>query len=486
MSYFEPESLASPVRPGDLVQGDMVGNWRVEQELGRGGMGTVYAVLHSEIGKRAALKVIHQHALTDEYNAERFLIEARAVNTVTHPNIVDIFESGTLPDGRPFLVMERLDGKTLGDRQDEGRLPAIEVIDYLVPLCDALAAAHAVGVVHRDIKLDNVFLVDATATQLSLGGGPSVKLLDWGIASMVNRDGERSYGNLMVGTPRYVAPEQARGERVTTASDVYSLGVVAYELFLEEAPFNAPSAAELLVMHLTEAPPMPHEVWPLIPPALEELLLAMLAKTPSLRPSITQVAETLMDLRAELRRCTSSPMIAVTEPRATPRAFPRAATPDFGRDPTQLNTSPAEPALVANRWQKSWRWVAAAAIVMSILGLRMFVKGGGPAPVAAATTDAPIAGTVTPSAEIAPEPEPIVGPAPSIGVPVVTSPSKAVHRAVRNLATGAPVVTVPAADVPAAGAPVATKPAAAAPVATKPTPKPTRKGLHPDAVIDPY
>ena len=294
--------FVAPLRPGDLAPESLVGHWRVEHELGRGGMGTVYAVVHTQIGKRAALKVIHQHALTPEYDAARFLTEARAVNAVSHPNIVDIFESGTLPDGRPYLVMERLHGKTLGDRQDQGRVPALEVIDYLVPLCDALAAAHTAGIVHRDIKLDNVFLVDANCTQIGAGGGPTVKLLDWGIASMVNVDGERSYGNLMVGTPRYVAPEQARGERVTTASDVYSLGVVAYELFLEEAPFNASSAAELLVQHLTEAPPMPHEVWPTIPTMLEDLLLAMLAKTPALRPTVTQVAETLIDLRNELRR----------------------------------------------------------------------------------------------------------------------------------------------------------------------------------------
>src|SRR5512134_2849787 len=121
---------------------DVVGPWRIEGELGRGGMSTVYAVVHTEIGKRAALKVVHHHVLSETFSAERVMLEAQVVNKVGHKNIVDIFESGTLPDGRPYLVMERLDGCSLGQRFAAGRVPADDVIAILLQICDALTAAH--------------------------------------------------------------------------------------------------------------------------------------------------------------------------------------------------------------------------------------------------------------------------------------------------------------------------------------------------------
>src|SRR5437899_5282911 len=148
--------VTEPAEPDDLVAGDQAGPWTVERELGRGGMGSVYAVTHDGIGKRAALKVMHRR-LIEGSSAERILQEARVVNQVGHPNIVDIFETGALPDGRPYIVMERLEGVPLSQRADEGKILADEVIAILLQICDALIAAHAAGVVHRDLKLDNVF-----------------------------------------------------------------------------------------------------------------------------------------------------------------------------------------------------------------------------------------------------------------------------------------------------------------------------------------
>src|SRR6478672_7594690 len=140
----------------DMLPGAKAGPWIVERELGRGGMGSVYAVTHEGIGKRAALKVMHRR-LTTSSSAERILQEARVVNQVGHPNIVDIFETGTLPDGRPYIVMERLEGVPLSFRADEGKIMPDVVIGILLQVCDALIAAHATGVIHRDLKLDNVF-----------------------------------------------------------------------------------------------------------------------------------------------------------------------------------------------------------------------------------------------------------------------------------------------------------------------------------------
>ena len=281
----------------DLDPSTALGDWRIEARIGEGGMGTVYAAVHEVIGKRAAIKVIRSEVCTSPRALERFLQEARIVNRIRHRNIIDIFHVGQLDDGRPYLVMELLVGATLGERLDAGPIPAIESIDILVQICAALEAAHSHGVVHRDLKPDNVILAAGP-------GGNVAKLLDWGIAKIRDpaRPDDGSVGGTLLGTPRYVAPEQARGRRVGGATDVYSLGVIAYELFLGAPPFAGDNAADLLAAHLCEEPPPPHDSWPDIPAELDALLLAMLAKDPEARPGVAAVAETLGRIRLELLR----------------------------------------------------------------------------------------------------------------------------------------------------------------------------------------
>jgi len=279
-----------------LRPGAKAGPWVVERELGRGGMGAVYAVVHEEIGKRAALKIVHARLVGTSFNPARMLVEARVVNQVGHPNIVDIFETGTLADGRPYIVMERLDGQPLSQRADSGKIRPDLVVGILLQVCDALIAAHAAGVVHRDLKLDNVFLVDNPDDPRAV----KVKLLDWGIAKLLHNDARHTFEGQLVGTPQYLAPEQARGAEVSPKADVYSLGVMAYELFLEQRPFEAETAAEIMVMHLRATPPPPRALWADIPPQLEALLLAMLAKQPGRRPTMREVAHQLEAVRAEL------------------------------------------------------------------------------------------------------------------------------------------------------------------------------------------
>jgi eukaryotic-like serine/threonine-protein kinase len=312
---------ARPDREADvLLPGAQAGPWTIEHELGRGGMGAVYAVVHETIGKRAALKVMHRR-LADDHCTARILLEARVVNQVGHPNIVDIFETGALGDGRPYIVMERLDGLSLGERADEGKLLPDQVIDILLQICDALIAAHAAGVVHRDLKLDNVFLVDNPDAPTS----PRAKLLDWGIAKVLTNDARQTVEGQLVGTPQYLAPEQARGAAVSAQTDVYSLGVMAYELFLEQLPFEAETSAEIMAMHLRAAPPQPAELWPAIPPTLDALLLAMLAKDPDARPTMLEVARTLERVRDELaqrRRAGTDATGAAREPTRRTRIRP--------------------------------------------------------------------------------------------------------------------------------------------------------------------
>ncbi len=280
------------MRDVHLEPGSVLGEWRIERQIGQGGIGTVYAAVHTEIGKRAALKVVRQRTGESMHAGERFLQEARVVNQIQHPNIVDIFQLGRLADGSPYLVMELLHGESLGDRLDRGRVPALEAIDILLQVCEALAAAHARGVIHRDLKPDNIFL-----------SGPTVKLLDWGIAKLTDPPPDMCQvtgAGTMVGTPRYIAPEQARGLDVDARTDIYSLGCIAYELFLEEPPFTADNVADLIVAHLTEPVSPPGEVWPDIPPVLEELIVGMLAKANVHRPSLDQVVAALERTRVEM------------------------------------------------------------------------------------------------------------------------------------------------------------------------------------------
>ena len=371
--------------PDDLARGTVVGSWQVEDELGRGGMGTVYAVRHVMINKTAALKVVHREVLTrGGYPASAMLTEARAVNAFQHPNVVEIFDTGTMDDGRTYLVMERLHGCTLGDRQADSRVPALEAIDYLIPLCDALAAAHAAGIVHRDIKLDNVFLAEARGE----GRKVNVKLLDWGVASITAGPGGRSGDRLTIGTPRYVAPEQVRGEGVTSASDIYALGVLAYELFLEESPFDAATTAELLLAHVNDPPPPPRDTWPRIPAALEELLLAMLAKDPMARPTATCVGTVLVEVRDQLRRASMD--MTPSSPRArmvpTPARSSRTQ-PTFG--PTKQPTfgSTMDVGVLATARRAPWTWLMPVALIVAGLGLRSFLAAPDTVAEASAATE---------------------------------------------------------------------------------------------------
>ncbi|MBZ0233614.1 MAG: serine/threonine protein kinase, partial [Deltaproteobacteria bacterium] len=278
-----------------LSPGSTVGDWRIDGKIGEGGMGTVHAATHPVIGKRAAIKVVHAELVRSAGMADRFVQEARAVNQIAHPSVVDIFDIGQLPDGRPYLVMELLRGRTLGDRMEQGRMSPLEAIDVLLQIADALVAAHAQRVVHRDLKPDNIYLSDG------VGGAVAVKIVDWGIAKLRDDATPRSTSlttsGVILGTPQYVSPEQARGKSLDERTDIYSLGVIAYEMFLEGPPFVAESVADMVAMHLREPPPPPSDVWPDIPPQLEALLLAMLAKNVEERPSLAAIMETLRAVR---------------------------------------------------------------------------------------------------------------------------------------------------------------------------------------------
>jgi serine/threonine-protein kinase len=277
---------------GGLVPGAMVGEYRVEMQLGQGGMATVFGAVHPLIGKRAAIKVMSPILSLDENAVGRFIREAQAVNRIGHPNIVDVFSFGELEDGRCYLVMEWLRGETLYDRLARvHRLPLGDVVHIVDQVCDALEAAHENGIIHRDLKPANVFLA-------TVKGRPDrVKLLDFGVAKLVHEDGPR-YTTLdcVLGTPEYISPEQARGRDIDARADLYSLGVMAYEMVLGRLPFLSDNPADAIQMHLAATPPRPRILWPTIPAPLEAVLLGLLAKDRTQRPSLATVRAVLADL----------------------------------------------------------------------------------------------------------------------------------------------------------------------------------------------
>ncbi|MGN6109009.1 MAG: serine/threonine-protein kinase, partial [Kofleriaceae bacterium] len=273
-------------RPLDDLVGAQVGDYLIEGVLGRGGMGTVYAAVHRVIGKQVALKVIRAGLVHDPVVIERFEQEARAATRIGHRNIIDIYSYGTLDDGRPYYVMERLRGRSLAVRIVEGALPLDEVAAIIGAICSALAAAHAEGVVHRDLKPDNIFLLE--------GAGPTeIKLLDFGVAKLQGA-GRPSVSltetGAILGTPRYMAPEQARGHTASAATDVYALGGIAYEMITGAPAFEGTNAADLVAQHLLEPAPRLRDSLR-VPRALDDLVAAMLAKEPEDRPTIEEIQE---------------------------------------------------------------------------------------------------------------------------------------------------------------------------------------------------
>ncbi len=285
------EAPASGARRGaELAPGQMVGEYQVEGLLGEGGMGRVYAAIHPLIAKRVAIKVLRPELSDDPSAVERFVREARSVNQIGHPNIVDIFAFGALPDGRHYFVMEWLQGESLRARLSRGALSLVDALGVLDAIASALGAAHAAGIVHRDLKPDNVFMASN-----------GVKLVDFGIAKLLGNDPgtDRTATGALIGTPAYVSPEQARGELVDTRSDLYALGAVAFEVLTGERVFRANTAAEMVARHLFETPRTVRELRPDVRPALDALITALLAKEMKDRPSLAEVRETLARTRGE-------------------------------------------------------------------------------------------------------------------------------------------------------------------------------------------
>ena len=244
-------------------------------------MGAVYLAEHPGIGRRVAVKVLHKNYTRDEHLLARFLNEARAANAIRHPNIIEILDSGMLADGTPFLVMELLEGESLGTRlRQNGALPIATAVDFAYQTASALGAAHAKGIVHRDLKPDNLFVVPDPHDSHR----ERVKVLDFGIAKLQQgsvADSVKTRTGTLMGTPIYMSPEQCRGTRaVDHRSDIYSLGVIFYEMLVGQPPFVSEGFGDLVNMHLNVPPASARSKRAEIPLAVDALVLKMLSKNP--------------------------------------------------------------------------------------------------------------------------------------------------------------------------------------------------------------
>ena len=266
-----------------VAQGFRVGNFRVVAQLGSGGMGSVFVGEHPDIGKRVALKIMRSDLTANPEAIARFLNEAKTVVKLKHPSIVDVLDYGILDSGQRYLVMEHLEGEDLKSyRRVRLRLSPHEAAGIVWQILDALAAAHAADVVHRDLKPENVFVIPWGRRSL-------VKLLDFGIAKLLGEaEGSGKHNTqtgVILGTPAYMAPEQAAGRRdLDGRTDLYSVGILLYELVAGRRPFHSPNPGELLLMQQSSPPPPPRLFVPHILPLLEQLILCCLEKDPDKRP----------------------------------------------------------------------------------------------------------------------------------------------------------------------------------------------------------
>ena len=273
LSFSEDGQSVDP-----LVGLTLAGRYRIERRVGVGGMGTVYLAAHTGLGQHVAVKVLHERYAREHQLKQRFENEARTYGRLNHPNLVSLHDFGATPDGTLYMVMEYCPGTVLSVLLKERKaLPAPLAVDITVQIAQALTAAHAKGFVHRDLKPDNVMLME------SRPGKYHAKLLDFGIAKNLDEEVNRlTQAGMVFGTPEYMSPEQARGEDVDGRTDIYALGTILYELLMGKPPFTGSNKFQIMHRQASELPPRPSTLSmpgiPSIPEALEAVVMQCLEK----------------------------------------------------------------------------------------------------------------------------------------------------------------------------------------------------------------
>jgi serine/threonine-protein kinase len=400
-----------------LVGRTIAGKYVVESHIGSGAMGAVFRARQIALEKTIALKVMHGEHADDPAFAARFHREAKAASRLNHPNSIQVIDFGAEPDGLLYIAMEYLDGRSLHNiLREQWPLPPSRIADILMQTLAALAVAHDLGIVHRDLKPENVMILSGTDDD----GRPKdvVKVCDFGIAKITDPRAYRGNGErdsegpvttagFLVGTPEYMSPEQGRGEKLDHRSDLYSVGVILFEMLTRRVPFDAENAIGILLKHITEEPPVPSQLVPGTDPRLEAIALRALRKFREERfPSAR-------DMRAELRVVSDNawgltPPLPVVAPEPQPASLVNAATvampipPSMpplaaGAKPTLHGTTASVDGIPSRRRPLLVVGVVAAALAAGAAGTAMMARRSAPAAHASvATPVAPSVATIAP------------------------------------------------------------------------------------------
>jgi len=312
----QPTNTYSP--PDPLVGKLFDDRYEVVEKIGEGGMGAVYKARQLAMDRMVALKVIHPEQVHDETVVKRFYREMKTTSRIAHPNTVSVYDFGKSEDGTFFLAMELLNGQSLAARLDEGPMPIEQAIPIANQILKALSAAHAEHVIHRDLKPENIMLLEV------YGDTDQVRVLDFGIATFAATSDEApsarvTASGIMVGTPSYVSPEQIGGEELDARADLYSFGVLFYEMITGTLPFYDPERPlRVLQMHMTEMPKRPSKVAEQEVPAwLDDTVMHLLAKYPDDRPESAEAVSRVLE----------DPSSAKPLPKGTNRPITRDAAP---------------------------------------------------------------------------------------------------------------------------------------------------------------
>jgi tRNA A-37 threonylcarbamoyl transferase component Bud32 len=429
----------------DII-GHKINNYEVQRLIGEGGMGAVYIAQHTIIGRKAAIKVLRREFSEDTGLVSRFMNEARAAAAIGHPNIVDVVDVGNLPDGTPYMMMEFLVGEDLSKRLAKGRLSLEQTVHIALQAGSAIGAAHEKGIVHRDLKPENLFLVpDPTAP-----GRERVKVLDFGIAKL---RGDFSGGSVktktgsLLGTPQYMSPEQCRGipDGIDHRSDIYSFGIILYEMMCGAPPFVSEGLGDILLMHLTQMPDPPSLRNPELPDWMEKILLKALEKNSTDR--FSSMAEFLAALESPMQASMLTPMMRQLDRTPAPVRVPTitggrpntwapgldgaanmrmTGMPQGTLSPVASNATPVTYVPIPRRGLAVGGAVAAAAVVLLVVYL-LFGRGHGnetaAGPKPQITNAAPVP-AVQPVAVPTPQPPPVEPKPAAVAVPTPT-PDKA-------------------------------------------------------------
>ncbi len=311
----------------DLVGRRLFGEYTVERKLGEGGMGAVYLVRQDQIDQRIAVKVLHGRAAQNDELTRRFVREAKAVSMLTHPNIIRVFIFGRTEDGLIYLAMEFVQGVSLRDVLEQGPMDELRAIRIVSSCLGALGEAHDMHIIHRDMKPDNILLTEYRSEK------DFVKVLDFGIAKVKEPDGKPqqklTQAGVVYGTPEYLSPEQAQAAELDHRTDLYSMGVILYEMITGKVPFTSGSAVTILTMHVFTEPTPPSKAGSVpVAPEMERIIMKALAKNPADRyQSSAEFMAELAAREAELVAAGGAPRSVSSPKPGAPGAAPRRDAP---------------------------------------------------------------------------------------------------------------------------------------------------------------